>query len=148
MADFYGTLNGSDGQVTRRGSIDSGILTQAAAPAGAIEVYVYRNAATGKDCYQIREIPWQGCGRRRNIAKGIIGEDTHKLTPKGLLDPYASDDDIILTPAEAAQIRRKREIDELTAFIRDDDAGDLPPSAPVASEEERVRLEHLKRGGT
>ncbi len=74
MSHFYGVLNGSAGQATRCGSKNSGMLTQAASWAGAIECVVYRDQSDGKDHFTVREIPWQGCGQRRHIASGIIGE--------------------------------------------------------------------------
>ena len=85
MAQFYGTLQGQRGEVTRTGGKQSGIRIVAASWEGAIEVNV--REMNGKEIYLVEAIPWQGKGKRFEIARGVIGKTCeypkqHDLTNK------------------------------------------------------------------
>ena len=74
MSQFYGTLRGqAKTTATRRGGKSSGILTQAASWAGAIEVSVHLDN-DGKERFDVYQIPWKGKGVHRHIASGILGQ--------------------------------------------------------------------------
>jgi len=73
MSHFYGTVQGARGEATRGGMKNSGLKTNAASWAGCIRVELYER--DGKDYFHITETPWDGQGRSRMIAQGIIGED-------------------------------------------------------------------------
>ena len=73
MSKFYGTLQGKAKTVaTRCGTRNSGITARAASWAGAIEVYVFER--DGKECFEVKQIPWHGRGIVRDIASGTMGE--------------------------------------------------------------------------
>lgn len=72
MSHFYGVLQGDRGDVTRRGTKESGLRTTAASWAGAVVVELYVDAA-GRDCYSVGQIPWHGRGVSVPIATGVIG---------------------------------------------------------------------------
>lgn len=76
MSHFYAQIieSARKTQATARGHKNTGIRMQAASYSGGIEVVLRHNEETGKDEYQINEIPWSGAGRLRRIAKGILGE--------------------------------------------------------------------------
>lgn len=73
MSHFYGTLDGNRGEATRCGSKDSGLRTTAASWAGAIKVELSVDDE-GRDCFEVRQIPWRGKGVSYVIAKGLVGE--------------------------------------------------------------------------
>lgn len=78
MSHFYGTLQGHRGKATRCGSKASGIETVAASWDGAIEVHVWHDKETGKDCFTILQRPWHGRGINQDIAHGYLGEPIDK----------------------------------------------------------------------
>ena len=73
MSQFYGTLSGqSRTTATRRGSAKSGVTTQAASYAGAIEVHAFE--LDGKEHFRVSMIPWQGAGDRETLCSGLLGD--------------------------------------------------------------------------
>tara|TARA_R110000868_G_scaffold373247_1_gene637173 strand:+ start:328 stop:567 length:240 start_codon:yes stop_codon:yes gene_type:complete len=73
MAHFYGTLQGAGKEVTRRGHADLSVT--AAGWGGAVKVELFVDSE-GRDCYNVRQIKWQGVGVDRVLVAGVIGEET------------------------------------------------------------------------
>jgi hypothetical protein len=84
MSHFYGVVQGrklgarSSGESTRCGTKSSGLETYAASWNGAVRVSLHHDEKSGEDKYVIEEVRWQGNGRYRKIAEGIIGKDDKK----------------------------------------------------------------------
>ncbi len=75
MSHFYGKTWGKPQSIaTRTGHKATGLTTQAASYAGAIEVELFHVPETGKDIFIVRQIPWQGVGAYEQIAKGVLGQ--------------------------------------------------------------------------
>ena len=73
MSHFYGTLKGQRGQATRCGSKSSGITTQTASWAGAVEVSAWHDTRTETDMVEVRLIPWRnGAGTKRLLYRGPV----------------------------------------------------------------------------
>jgi hypothetical protein len=72
MAHFYGQINGSRGKASRLGTVNSGLNTTAASWAGAVEVYLTRDATTGQDIATVDLIPWRGQGTTRRLYHGPV----------------------------------------------------------------------------
>ncbi len=71
MSHFYGTMQGNRGMVTRTGSKNSGIRTNAAGWGGSIQVNVYEE--DGVDKYTVWLTPWQNSGgHSKEIASGEL----------------------------------------------------------------------------
>lgn len=75
MSHFYGTVRGSRGEASRTGGKGSGMNTVAASWSGAVETRLYVCAKTGRDMFEVRQIPWSGQGVSEVIARGVIGEE-------------------------------------------------------------------------
>jgi len=76
MSHFYGTLEGSRGKATRRGTKNSGITTHAAGWGGAIRVDVFER--DGVDHYRVTLVPWQSGGAPRG-ANVLLSRDEFVL---------------------------------------------------------------------
>ena len=74
MAYFYGTIQGTGKDVTKRSGKLTGLVTYAASFNGAIQVDLIYDEKTGKDIVIIEQIPWIGKGKQRILYKGILGE--------------------------------------------------------------------------
>ncbi len=87
MSHFYAKIPNSarKNAATARGHKNTGITTQAASYAGAIEVDVWHNSETGKDEFRVCQILWHGGGIREEIASGVLGEETDPLSFAGNL---------------------------------------------------------------
>jgi len=72
MSHFYATIPESARKhtLTARGHKTTGVRTIAASWNGAIEVELTH--VDGKDLFSVRRIPWQGKGRREDLAKGEL----------------------------------------------------------------------------
>jgi len=71
MSNFYGTLHGSRGQVTRQGH---GQLTAVAASwEGSIRTTLRRDE-DGTNRFQVWAEPWHGKGGTKLLAEGIVGQ--------------------------------------------------------------------------
>ena len=70
MAQFYGSLNGSRGEVTRLGTKSSGLRTVAASWAGAVEVNLYER--DGIDYARVALKPWRGYGVQHELYDGPV----------------------------------------------------------------------------
>jgi len=72
MSHFYATIPDSARRTvpTARGHKTTGVKTIAASWNGAIEVELTH--VEGKDLFSVRRIPWQGNGKREDIAKGEL----------------------------------------------------------------------------
>lgn len=81
MSHFYGTMKGSRGEATRCGTKKSGLRVTAASWSGAIEVYLTIDG-DGRDCFEVRQRPWQGQGVGEILARGVIGEPQFGLTKR------------------------------------------------------------------
>ena len=79
MSHFYAKIPNSARKITptARGHKNTGITTQAASYAGAIEVDVWHNEKTGKDEFIVSHVLWQGNGVNEEIARGVIGQATN-----------------------------------------------------------------------
>lgn len=72
MSTFYGVVSGqAKNNATRRGNKRSGLVTQAATWRGAVEVSLDCDEA-GNLRYRIRETPWHGHGKYKEIAEGVF----------------------------------------------------------------------------
>jgi len=69
MAQFYGSVKGQRGTVSRLGTAKSGLTTVAASWAGAIEVDVWRGE-NGVDYFSVCMVPWKGAGARQTLING------------------------------------------------------------------------------
>ena len=76
MSHFYAQIPHSARKTTptARGHKSTGINTQAASYAGAIEVDLFHDEETGKDHFVINQMPWQNSGISEKIATGVLGE--------------------------------------------------------------------------
>ena len=76
MSKFYGTLTGSaKTTATRRGTSNSGIMTEATSWNGCISVRVYEDC-NGIEKFSVVMKPWHGHGDTRIIASGVMGDST------------------------------------------------------------------------
>ncbi len=73
MAHFYGTLDSNSGQSTRCGSKGSGMVTQCASWAGAVQCTAYIDGK-GVDCVKVEKIRWKMRGERKLLYDGPISE--------------------------------------------------------------------------
>lgn len=77
MSHFYGKIPGvccsRKTDATARGTKKTGITTQAASWAGAIETTLWYDEKTELDMYEVRMISWKGRGESRVIERGIVG---------------------------------------------------------------------------
>jgi len=67
MSHFYGVLQGSRGEVTRCGTVRSGVTTYAAGWQGAIKTTVWHDSNIDLDCFRVEIIPWQGSGGETQV---------------------------------------------------------------------------------
>lgn len=75
MSYFYGTISGQGKtRVTCTGSKKSGLMTQCASWAGAIQCEAYINNL-GMDCVRVKQIPWEGRGISKLLYNGPMGEE-------------------------------------------------------------------------
>ena len=74
MAHFYGVLKGARGEATRCTTKKSGLKVTAASWRGAVSVYLYHDATTGEDRYEVNMRPWHGSGESVDLASGIVGK--------------------------------------------------------------------------
>ena len=72
MSHFYGTLKDHRGEATRCGTKSSGITTQTASWAGAVEVAAWHDEKADVDMVEVGFIPWNGSGTRRILYRGPI----------------------------------------------------------------------------
>lgn len=79
MARFYGTVQGSRGEVTRIGhkSMD----TYCASWKGAIRCHAYIDD-NGRDMVLVEKVRWQGQGENKVLYYGEIGEETPPPTTR------------------------------------------------------------------
>lgn len=73
MSRFYGTLQGQAGEVTRRGSKDTGVTAFVAGWSGAVRSSVFDHE--GEDWVQIELAPWKGVGSWRMVYRGPVNPD-------------------------------------------------------------------------
>ena len=59
MSHYYGTLNGARGQVTRRGTKQSGIAATLATWGAGIRITLEHDATTNGDTLILEHIPWR-----------------------------------------------------------------------------------------
>ncbi len=76
MSQFYGTIDGqAKTQATRRGSVNSRLITHAAGWKGAVRVELYQDE-NGRDCFDVELVPWQNSGGKSvRIARGYLEAD-------------------------------------------------------------------------
>ncbi len=75
MSHFYGIVKGqARTQATRRGSPRSGLTTIAASWAGAIEVTLWTDEATGQDMAMVEMGPWHGKGTTAVLYRGPVND--------------------------------------------------------------------------
>ena len=76
MSHFYASIPVSARKTiaTACGTKSSGLVTTTASFDGAIEVQLHHDKSTGKDHFEIRQVPHLGAGISNLIAEGILGE--------------------------------------------------------------------------
>lgn len=73
MSHFYGIVQGGRGEATRTGHKTTGLVATAASWKGAIKTTLFVDDS-GRDCYRVEQMPWNGAGEYRLLAEGILGE--------------------------------------------------------------------------
>lgn len=73
MAHFYGAIKGARGEASRLGTKKSSLFTTAASWDGAVQVFLFHDAATGQDRALVELAPWHGRGVRRTLYDGPVG---------------------------------------------------------------------------
>ncbi len=71
MAQFFGSIEGGRGKVTRLGHKSSGITTVAASWEGAVQVDLEHR--DGQDFARVRLVPWRSRGVDRVLYDGPVG---------------------------------------------------------------------------
>ena len=74
MAQYYGSIQGSRGEVHRLGTKSSGLEGWIASWDGAIVTRMYWEAETEVNRFVISMKPWHGSGPDRFLLNGIVGE--------------------------------------------------------------------------
>lgn len=72
MAHFYGTLEGSRGQITRCGTKNSGVTVVAASWKGAVRISLWFDEKNNVDMMDVSLIPWKGVGSSRILYHGPV----------------------------------------------------------------------------
>lgn len=75
MSHFYGLVQGgAKTPATRWGAKDGGIMVWAASWVGRITITLYHDEKTGKDHFQVDQVPHHGAGVNETLARGVVGE--------------------------------------------------------------------------
>jgi hypothetical protein len=76
MSHFYGSIPTSARKTvpTARAHKSTGLTTVAASWAGAVRVYLWHDAETGKDKYEVFQTRHHGAGVEKLLSQGVIGE--------------------------------------------------------------------------
>lgn len=70
---FAGTMQGRAGDVSRYGTVRSGMNATVGGWYGMVETRVWHNRETGKDMFKVLLIPhWQDSGQSVLLAEGIL----------------------------------------------------------------------------
>ena len=72
MSQYYGTLKGTRGAVSRQGHKSSGLKTVAASWSGAVVVRLHYNDVTEDDEFRVDLDSWHGDGQYQAIASGAF----------------------------------------------------------------------------
>lgn len=74
MAQFFGQVEGSRGEVHRLGTKSSGLVVFAASWSGRIKIELYHDEDSGEDRFHVIQDTHKGAGIYENIASGVLGK--------------------------------------------------------------------------